>query len=110
MTGSFPVDIDVHAFHEMREKSEKLWILDVRQPWETDICAFKDSVHLPLASLPGGVDRIPREGPVVVVCHHGIRSKHAVSWLRANGFDNAINLNGGIDAWARQMDPTMATY
>ncbi|TCS61343.1 rhodanese-like domain-containing protein [Varunaivibrio sulfuroxidans] len=110
MAGSFPVDIDVHTFHDMREKGENLWILDVRQPWETDICAFEDGIRLPLASLPEGVDRIPRDRAVVVVCHHGIRSKHAVSWLRANGFDNAINLSGGIDAWARQMDPTMATY
>ena len=50
------------------------------------------------------------EGPLVVLCHHGQRSGHVTAWLRRLGYDNAVNLEGGIDAWARVIDPAMPTY
>jgi rhodanese-related sulfurtransferase len=53
---------------------------------------------------------LPQDKPLVVVCHHGMRSMQAVMWLRSQGFQNAVNLRGGIDAWARQIEPRMATY
>lgn len=110
LCADMPADMDVQAFRDMREKGRPLRVLDVRQPWEVDICAFEGSLNIPLSALPDRVSRIPGDIPLVVVCHHGVRSKHAVTWLRANGFDNAVNLTGGIDAWARQVDPSMATY
>ncbi len=85
-------------------------VLDVREPWETALCLIPDSLTIPLGSLPTQLDRVPSEQPLVVVCHHGGRSMQAVMWLRAQGYQNAINLRGGVDAWARQIDSTMATY
>lgn len=85
-------------------------VLDVREPWETELCLIPDSLTIPLGTLPTQLDRVPSEGPLVVVCHHGGRSMQAVMWLRSQGYENAINLSGGVDAWARQVDPTMATY
>ncbi len=85
-------------------------LLDVRESWETDICAIEGSLKIPLGTLPQNVGRLPQEEPLVVVCHHGARSLQAVMWLRAQGFDNAVNLRGGIDTWARTIDPAMATY
>lgn len=85
-------------------------VLDVREPWETDICQIDGSLLLPLGTLPQSLDRLPQDKPLVVVCHHGMRSMQAVMWLRSQGFENAVNLRGGIDAWARQFEPRMATY
>ena len=87
-----------------------LAVLDVREPWEVEICRLPDSIDIPLALLPDRLAALPRDGMLVVLCHHGMRSRQAVRWLRANGIANAINLTGGIDAWARQIDPAMRTY
>jgi rhodanese-related sulfurtransferase len=88
----------------------RLAVLDVREPWELEICRLPDSINVPLALLPSRLDALPRGGLLVVVCHHGARSRQAVRWLRANGLGNAVNLIGGIDAWARLIDPAMRTY
>ena len=85
-------------------------VLDVREPWETAICSIDGSLNIPLTMIPQSLERIPRDRPLVVICHHGGRSARAVEWLRQNGFDSASNLTGGIDAWARQVDTKMATY
>ena len=85
-------------------------VLDVREPWETAICSIDGSLNIPLTMIPQSLERIPRDRPLVVMCHHGGRSARAVEWLRQNGFDSASNLTGGIDAWARQVDTKMATY
>lgn len=85
-------------------------VLDVREPWETDICCIDGSLTVPLGTLPQSLEQLPQDKPLVVVCHHGMRSMQAVMWLRSQGFQNAVNLRGGIDAWARQVDPRMATY
>lgn len=85
-------------------------VLDVREPWETAQCLIPESLTIPLGSLPTQLDRVPMDRPLVVVCHHGGRSMQAVMWLRNQGYTNAINLRGGVDAWARQVDPTMASY
>lgn len=94
----------------LREAGTPHAVLDVRESWETDLCLIPESVKIPLGTLPAQLDRVPAETPLVVVCHHGGRSMQATMWLRSQGFENAINLRGGIDAWARQIDPTMATY
>jgi rhodanese-related sulfurtransferase len=87
-----------------------LALLDVREPWEVEICRLPDSINIPLALLPDRLDALPRDGMLVVLCHHGMRSRQATHWLRANGRANAVNLGGGIDAWARVIDPAMRTY
>jgi rhodanese-related sulfurtransferase len=110
MDGSAPLEITVDELAQRRNNSETLAVLDVREPWELDICRLPDSIAIPLSTLPGRIDALPRDNPLVVLCHHGMRSERAVQWLRANGFANAINLSGGIDAWARRIDPEMRTY
>ena len=82
------------------------------QMWrlEVEICRLPDSLDVPLAHLSERVDALPRDGMLVILCHHGMRSQHAARWLRAQGFANAVNLAGGIDAWARLVDPSMRTY
>jgi len=105
-----PVTMTVDELDRRRRAGEALTILDVREPWELEIARFPDALAIPLMTLPARVAEVPTDGPVVVVCHHGMRSYQAMSWLRQNGVANAINLEGGIDAWARQIEPTMGVY
>jgi rhodanese-related sulfurtransferase len=94
----------------LRKAGSAHTVIDVREPWETELCLIPDSLKIPLGTLPTQLDRVPSDRPLVVVCHHGGRSMQAVMWLRNQGYENAINLRGGVDAWARQVDPTMTTY
>jgi rhodanese-related sulfurtransferase len=105
-----PLQIDALALDKIRKENQSVTILDVREKWEFAICAITESINVPLSTLPQNLGRLPPEGPLVVVCHHGGRSMQAVAWLRQNGFANATNLDGGIDGWARQVDQSMATY
>jgi rhodanese-related sulfurtransferase len=105
-----PISVTVVELDRRRKAGEAIAILDVREPWELDLARFPDALAIPLMSLPARVGEVPTDRPVVVVCHHGMRSYKAMSWLRQNGVANAINLEGGIDAWARQIEPTMGVY
>ena len=69
---------------------------------------LEGAVEVPLGRLPGAVDSLPADRDLVVVCHHGVRSALAVRWLQGLGFDRAVNLDGGIDAWARRVEPEMS--
>jgi len=82
----------------------------VREPWELEICSIAGALSIPLQQLPARVAELPPSGAVVVFCHHGSRSAQAVAWLRRAGNDRAINLEGGIDSWAREVDRTLGTY
>jgi rhodanese-related sulfurtransferase len=107
---TLPVQIDGTTLERIRKENQAVTIVDVREPWEVAICAIAGSINVPLSTLPHNLHRLPEEGPLIVLCHHGMRSMQAVAWLRQNGFENATNLQGGIDAWARQVDTSMATY
>lgn len=85
-------------------------LLDVREPWEYQLCHIAGSTHIPMGQVPRSLDKLDREREVVVVCHHGVRSFQVAFLLEHAGFANVVNLQGGIDAWAREVDPDMATY
>ncbi len=85
-------------------------LLDVREPWEQQICQIYGSHLVPLRTLPERLDELDPSDPVVCICHHGARSAHVAMWLARQGFADVYNLSGGVDAWARQVDPSMATY
>jgi rhodanese-related sulfurtransferase len=85
-------------------------VVDVREPWEVAICRIGDSVAIPLGQLPSRIDDLPRERPIVLVCHHGGRSQHAAMLLARAGFESVHNLQGGVAAWAEQVDASMPRY
>ncbi len=65
---------------------------------------------MPMASVPARQEELDPERPVVCICHHGARSMQVAAFLERAGFEQVINLTGGIHGWALQVDPTMPTY
>lgn len=102
--------IEAETLRDMLAAGEPPVILDVREPWEIELSAIAGSIYIPLGALPMRVGELPEDRPLVVLCHHGFRSAQATAWLRNQGFESVVNLSGGIDAWARRIDPTMKVY
>lgn len=108
--GPAPLEIGVAEFAALRDQGTAHVILDVREPWETAICGFEEALEVPLGSLPGRRHEIPQDRPVIVVCHHGQRSLVAADFLRRAGLARASSLQGGVEAWAIEVDPGMPRY
>lgn len=85
-------------------------LLDVREPWEFEIVHISNSQLIPMNQLPIKLTDLDPNQETVMICHHGVRSRHAGIFLEQQGFSKIINLSGGIDAWARQVDPNLAVY
>jgi rhodanese-related sulfurtransferase len=84
-------------------------LIDVREEGEAAICAIDGSTLIPMNSLPQRLQEIPRDRPVALYCHAGMRSMMAGQWLSQQGFD-ALSLAGGIDRWAAEIEPSMNRY
>jgi rhodanese-related sulfurtransferase len=88
-----------------------LVLLDVREPWEFQAASLPDSLLMPMGDVPSRAHQeLDPDAPIVVLCHHGMRSLNVALWLRAQGFERAQSLAGGIDAWSRAIDPTVPRY
>jgi rhodanese-related sulfurtransferase len=85
-------------------------LVDVREPWEYAICRIEGSQHIPLQTIPARVGELPRDRDLVLICHHGNRSRRAAQWLEHNGFTRLHNLEGGVEGWASDVEPAMARY
>jgi len=85
-------------------------LLDVREPWEVQTCAIAGARHVPMREVPGRTGEIDAAAEIVVICHHGGRSMQVAMFLERNGFAKVHNLAGGVDSWARTVDPSMPVY
>lgn len=87
-------------------------LIDVREEDEFQICRLDWAELIPLSSLSSEAPRrlVDKDRPIVVYCHHGMRSQRACEWLRSVGYENVFNLTGGIEAWAERVEPTMKRY
>ena len=85
-------------------------LLDVRQPWEYDVCRIENSVLLPMSQITAEYKSLDFDRETVVICHHGIRSSRVGRYLEEAGFSNIINLSGGVAQWAKTVDNQMTTY
>ena len=86
MSDTVPLQIDVNTLKVMRQSGAQVALLDVREPWEFDLCAIEGSSSIPLATLPQRAGELPKDRQIVVICHHGGRSAQATAWLRHNGY------------------------
>ena len=89
---------------------EQPLLIDVRQPWEFDVCKIDNSVLIPMSTIPSNVESLDINRETVVICHHGIRSRSVGRYLEQSGFTNIINLSGGMAQWAKTVDEKTATY
>lgn len=85
-------------------------LLDVREPWEYQTCRIDGSRLVPMGEIPSRVSELDSATDVVVICHHGGRSMQVAMFLEKQGFSGVSNLAGGVDAWARTVDPAMPVY
>ena len=89
---------------------EKPLLLDVREPWEYEICHIDGAVLMPMNTVPAKLAELDDEAEIVCICHHGMRSAQVGAFLERNGFARVGNLVGGVDAWTKQVDRGMASY
>ncbi|WP_322522218.1 rhodanese-like domain-containing protein [Guyparkeria halophila] len=92
------------------EASPSPLLLDVREPWEYQLCHIDGSSSVPMSTVPANVGQLDKDKPIVCICHHGMRSMQVALFLEQHGFAHVINLTGGVDAWATQVDSNMPTY
>jgi|TARA_B100001105_G_C22332572_1_gene417583 rhodanese-related sulfurtransferase len=85
-------------------------LLDVREQWEWDRCRILNSKLLPMGQIITQIQNLDKAQETVIICHHGIRSMQVSKYFDSIGFEKIINLHGGIDAWAKQVDSTMPLY
>src|SRR5262249_13149043 len=103
-------DITVEELKARLDRGEKVFILDVRNPPEYDICRIPGSHLIPLGDLPVRAKELDADREIVVHCKSGMRSAKAIAFLKEQGFHKLRNLTGGIAAWAEKIDPTMPKY
>ena len=93
-------------------------VLDVREPWELQTASVTpdgfELLHVPMQSLPMRLTELQSayaaDQPIACLCHHGIRSQQVANYLVRNGFTDVVNLQGGIEAWAQQLDTSIPEY
>jgi rhodanese-related sulfurtransferase len=93
-------------------------VLDVREPWEVQTASIVDDeaangfrlVHMPMRTVPARYMEFDRQQPIACLCHHGGRSMQVAYFLEQNGFSNVVNIQGGINAWASELDPRVPMY
>ncbi|MFB3076813.1 MAG: rhodanese-like domain-containing protein [Lysobacterales bacterium] len=94
-----------------RCNADESWqLLDVREPWEIEIASVPQSIKIPMAEIPSRHTELDADKPVAVLCHSGGRSAKVADFLATQGFSRVANIDGGIDAWAQELDDSLARY
>lgn len=94
----------------LNSQQEAPLLLDVREPWEVNICQIPGSINIPMQQIPARLQELDEEATIVCICHHGMRSAQVALFLERHGFRHLHNLTGGVAAWAATVDPTMPQY
>jgi rhodanese-related sulfurtransferase len=102
-------DISPQELKARLDRHDSLVLLDVREDWETALCRLENATHIPIEEIEFRTAELDQSDEIVVYCHHGVRSAAVANFLRQQGF-KAVNLQGGLDHWARAIDPRMKRY
>lgn len=94
----------------LRNNNEDVILLDVRDGSELEICRIENALHIPMNEIPERCEVLPLDRPLIVFCHHGMRSMNVLHYLESRGFENVINMGGGIHAWATDVDSSTPLY
>ena len=92
------------------DAGETLQVIDVREPWEFAIARLPGTTNIPLAEVPQRLHELDHDAEIVMMCKVGGRSRRAAEFLAARGFQRVANQTGGIDAWTREIDPSLPSY
>ncbi len=103
-------EVSVLELKSKMDNKENFQLIDVREPFEVEICEI-GGLNIPLAEVPGRLDEIRKDVPVIIHCRSGKRSGNIIAYLEATfGYTNLFNLEGGILEYAKEIDPDMTTY
>ena len=106
-----PLELTPQDVRRRLDAGEKLRLIDVREPFEFQQAHIEGAELIPLRSIPQALCRLEEEeNPIVVFCHHGMRSLQAVGWLREQGVENCASMAGGIDRWSLEIDAKVPRY
>ena len=103
-------EISVQELKAKLAAGDALVLLDVREPDEVAFVALAGSTHIPMGEIPGRLHELDPDKEIVVYCHHGVRSLHVANFLAQHDFEKVASLAGGIDAWAAEIESSMARY
>lgn len=107
------MDFEVSAgqVKSLLKQGNKITLLDVREPWELEKARLEGSKNIPMGDIPSRANlELDPDEHIVVMCHHGVRSLSVTNWLRQQGFGQVQSMRGGIDGWARTVDPKVPLY
>src|SRR5262249_62205393 len=105
-----PLEIDVKAAADLLAHGKPLLLVDVREPWEHEICRISGAQLIPMGTIPANLQALDTDDPLICYCHHGMRSLDVANWLRAQGVSSAKSLAGGIERWSVEIDPKVPRY
>ncbi len=105
-----PMEITPEEVKRQRDQGEKFLLLDVREPGELEKAHVADARNIPMGDVPSRLTELDPDARIVVMCHLGVRSLKVTNWLRQQGFEHVQSMRGGIDSWARQVDPKVPVY
>jgi rhodanese-related sulfurtransferase len=95
----------------LRQRGETFTLLDVREAWECEKSQLEGAKHIPMGDIPVRAHQeLDPDDHIVVLCHHGVRSLTVTNWLRQQGYEKVQSMRGGIDGWARTVDPKVPLY
>lgn len=95
---------------EMLEKDKSIRLIDVREPWEFELVHPAGAENFPLSGLMKALESLPKEGTYLLLCHHGSRSLNACVYMSLQGYSQLYNVEGGVEAWALEVDTKLARY
>lgn len=103
-------EVTVTELQALRAAGQAPLILDVREIWELQLASLSGVLHIPMNEIPARLGELDENADIVVMCKAGGRSMQVARFLEARGFRSVANLTGGINAWSREVDPTVAVY
>jgi len=104
-------EISAGQVKSLQKRGETFTLLDVREPWEYETARLAGAKLIPMGDIPTRAHQeLDPDDHIIVMCHHGVRSLTVTNWLRQQGFEKAQSMRGGIDGWARTVDPKVPLY
>lgn len=110
---ALPLEIAPQDVQGRLQAGEKLALIDVREPHEFQQARIEGAELVPMRSVPAELTRLEAQAdaaPLIVFCHHGVRSLNVVHWLREQGVAACQSMAGGIDRWSLEIDPSIPRY